>query len=123
MESKAPSSQTQGRTQVGASLPSGPPVDYRLEKAFNAKNGEKVKALFDGDISGYGGDSSRADQALCGMLAFYSSNDPDILDGMFRRSKLIRPKWSEKHYSDGRTYGEATVEKALDVQEDFYQWD
>jgi primase-polymerase (primpol)-like protein len=83
-----------------------------LEKAFRAKNGAKVKALYSGDIGGYQSQSS-ADMALCNELAFYSA-DPNQIDRLFRSSGLYREKWDERHYADGRTYGEGTVEKSLD---------
>lgn len=99
-----------------------PTIDDRLEKAFNAKNGAAVVALFKGDISAYKSDDSAADMALCDYFSFYSDGDAQTLDAMFRKSKLLRAKWDEKHYSDGRTYGEETVAKALEGKEKFYEW-
>jgi putative DNA primase/helicase len=85
-----------------------------LEKAFSAKNGAKVKALYSGDIGGYQSQSS-ADMALCNHLAFYSA-DSNQIDRLFRSSGLYREKWDERHYADGRTYGEGTVEESLDLR-------
>ncbi|MDP2603400.1 MAG: hypothetical protein Q8S00_12520 [Deltaproteobacteria bacterium] len=82
-----------------------------LEKAFRARNGAKVKALYDGSVDGYGSHSS-ADMALCNELAFYSSDQSQI-DRLFRASRLYREKWDERHFADGRTYGEATIEKSM----------
>lgn len=42
------------------------------------------------------------------------------MDAAFRESKRMRPKWDEKHYSDGRTYGEATINKALEGCKSYY---
>ena len=39
--------------------------------------------------------------------------DPALVDAAFRRSGLMRPKWDERHYSDGQTYGQGTIETAL----------
>jgi uncharacterized protein (DUF927 family) len=97
-------------------------INDRLQKAFGAKNGESVKALFDGDTSAYGGNHSDADMALCCKLAFWSDGDPQTLDAMFRKSSLMRPKWDEKHSADGRTYGEMTINKALSSTTEFYAW-
>ncbi|MBW1954034.1 MAG: hypothetical protein JRI66_13310, partial [Deltaproteobacteria bacterium] len=47
--------------------------------------------------------------------------DPGRIDRLFRQSGLMRPKWDERHYGDGRTYGEATVEKAIAETVEFYR--
>ena len=87
-----------------------PSDDELLDKAFAAKNGDKLKALFDGDTSGHNDDDSAADLALCSMLAFWADDEAQI-DRLFRRSGLMRNKWDEKH--GAATYGELTMEKAL----------
>jgi hypothetical protein len=97
-------------------------IDRRLRTAFGAANGDKIERLFNGDISDYGNDHSAADLGLCGHFAFYSSGSAEVLDTMFRRSKLLRDKWNERHSSDGRTYGEMTVDKALESQGEFYHF-
>ena len=82
-----------------------------LEKMFNSRNGSEIRALFNGDISNYGGDDSRADLALASYLAFWTDNDLTRMDSLFRQSALMRPKWDEKRGS--QTYGEMTLRKAL----------
>lgn len=89
-----------------------------LNKARNAANGWKFRRLFDaGDISLYecGGESGHhlADLALCRMLAYWTNNSAAQMDRLFRQSGLHRPKWDEIHYRDGRTYGQATIDKAM----------
>jgi hypothetical protein len=42
------------------------------------------------------------------------------MDRLFRQSGLYRPKWDERHFGDGRTYGQATIMKALDGNSEFY---
>ena len=79
-----------------------------------ASNGAKFERLWNGDTSEHDGDDSRADQALCCILAFYT-RDPAEIDRIFRRSRLYREKWDERHFADGRTYGEATIERALEL--------
>lgn len=91
-----------------------------LEIAFRAKNGSKIKSLFDGDVSAHADDDSSADMALCNHLAFYSGGDPGLLDSMFRASRLMRPKWDKQHHGDGRTYGEGTIDEALRSCAEFY---
>ncbi|MDP9359581.1 MAG: phage/plasmid primase, P4 family [Chloroflexota bacterium] len=96
--------------------------DRRLDRARAAKNGAQFVALFDhGDTGAYGGNHSSADQGLCNDLAFWFGPDPARIDRMFRLSALMRPKWDEKHYGDGRTYGEGTIDTALAGRTEFYQ--
>ena len=86
-----------------------------LERAFRAKNGEKFRKLWEGDYSDH--DSpSEADLALCRILAFWTGNEPERIDRLFRRSELMRPKWDERHSADGQTYGQMTIVKALNSQ-------
>lgn len=91
-----------------------------LEKARAAKNGQLFSRLWDGNFSGYGS-QSEADLALCGMLTFWTGGDSDRVDSLFRSSGLFRgEKWDARHHSDGRTYGQGTVEEALSGKTDFY---
>ena len=94
--------------------------DERIRKAFASANGQSISRLFYGDTSDYSGDDSAADLALCSKLAFWSENNPQILDAMFRQSRLYREKWDKVHSGDGRTYGEMTIAKALEGQTEFY---
>ena len=89
-----------------------PSDDELLEKAFSARNGEKIKALFEGDTSSYPS-RSEADLALCSLLAFWAQ-DQAQLDRLFRRSALCRDKWNQRHGTT--TYGTRTIEKAWSDQ-------
>lgn len=85
-----------------------------IEKAKTSKNGEAFSKLWGGDWQGAGQPSpSEADLALCYKLAFWCGNDRTRVDILFRQSGLMRPKWDEKHFGDGRTYGEETISKAI----------
>ncbi len=87
------------------------------------KNGAKARRLWDGGADDYDGDHSRADAALCAFVAFFAGPNPDLIDAVFRQSKLYRPeKWNAVHSTDGRTYGQMTVSAVLDGCRDFYQW-
>jgi hypothetical protein len=88
-----------------------------LDRAFAARNGPKVQALYAGDLSAYGGDHSAADLALCSALAFWT-NDPDRIDALFRGSGLMRPKWDSARGES--TYGRMTLEVALAGRTDSY---
>lgn len=76
----------------------------------NLKNGRSIRALYDGDTSGYGS-HSEADLALCNHLAFWTNLDARQMDAMFRESGLMRDKWDEVHGS--QTYGQITIARAI----------
>lgn len=86
--------------------------DDLIQKAFAAKNGWKFKRLFQGDITMNGSDDSRADLALCNLLAFWTGRDMQQMDRIFRSSGLMRPKWDEKRGPDS-TYGLNTIREAI----------
>lgn len=79
------------------------------------KEGPKWQALWNGKVSEAGYNSqSEADLALANKLCFYLGPDPDAIDEAFRSSGLIRDKWDEEHYSNGETYGQQTIKKAIE---------
>jgi putative DNA primase/helicase len=90
-----------------------------LDKARSAKNGTDFERLWSGDTSGHGGDDSAADLALCSLLAFWTGNDADRIDRLFRQSGLFRPKWDSRRGEAG-TYGSMTVDKAVAGCKEFY---
>ena len=88
--------------------------DAILARARAASNGAKFSALYDrGDLGGHGGDHSAADLALANHLVYWSDGDADQVDRLFRGSSLMRDKWDEIHYADGRTHGQGTIATAL----------
>lgn len=95
-------------------------TDELLRRAFRSANGESIERLYHGSTGEYGGDDSAADLALCSKLAFWSGGNPAILDEMFRGSRLCREKWDKRHSADGRTYGQMTIDKALESCVTFY---
>ena len=78
---------------------------------FAATNGARIRALWSGDTSGYSS-HSEADAALCFHLAFWCGRDAIRIDRLFRQSELRRDKWDERHYNNGRTYGQETIARA-----------
>jgi hypothetical protein len=92
-----------------------------LDLAFASKTGDSIRKLYAGCFDEYGGDHSAADLALCSKLAFWTGGDAAVLDEMFRRSRLYRDKWDKRHSSDGRTYGQMTIQKALEQCADYYK--
>ena len=90
-----------------------------LEKIFQSRNGDKIKKLYEGNHSDYPS-QSEADLALCAHLAFWFSNDASAIDQAFRASGLFRPKWNEKHFANGQTYGQSVIEKAIQSTKETY---
>lgn len=87
--------------------------DNRLiDKILDSQSGDKILRLLNGDHSDYPS-QSEADQAFCNHLAFWTRNSEGQIDRIFRSSGLMREKWDTKHFGDGRTYGQATIEKAI----------
>ena len=91
-----------------------------IEKATDAGNGEVFADLMAGKWEGKYPSQSEADMALCMKLAFWSGKDKEQMDRIFRTSGLFREKWDQKHHADGATYGEETLERAIDNTESVY---
>lgn len=82
-----------------------------LQRMFNSPvNGDKIRRLYEGDISGYNS-QSEADLALCNHLAFYTRGNQALMDSLFRISALMRTKWDELH--GAQTYGQMTIDRAI----------
>jgi hypothetical protein len=78
------------------------------------RNAESFRRLYeDGALSDHDDDHSSADVALCTHLAFVT-RDVDAIDKIFRSSALYREKWERE------SYRMATIMKALEYQDDFY---
>jgi hypothetical protein len=128
---KTGSESTQSRTDTDSrgsiELSEGEPSDAGnsltdrqvLEVGKEAANGDKFCRLWDGDTAEYPS-HSEADLAFCNLLAFYTNRDSEQMDRLFRRSELYRPKWDQVHYSNGNTYGEGTIAKAIRDCSDTY---
>jgi hypothetical protein len=82
-----------------------------LDRARNARNGGRFRALWEGDLSEYGGDESAADLALCNTLAFWTGCNAVQMDRLFQHSGLMREKWNSRR--GNRTYGARTIERAI----------
>jgi putative DNA primase/helicase len=112
-EDEKTTAETNGHRPRTASLDVGD--EDLLELAMRAKNSEKFSRLWRGDTSDYGGDKSRADLALCSLLAFWTDGDTERIDRLFRRSGLMREKWNRHDYR------ERTFNKVLEGRTEFYQ--
>ena len=87
-----------------------------LQKMFSAQNGSVVKKLYDGDISEYDGDDSRADMALCSHLAFWTGKNTEQIERIWLSSPLgVRSK------TQGRTdYRKRTIKSAVEGCSEIY---
>ena len=78
-----------------------------LDKMFRSNNGDKIKKLFNGDISGYPS-HSEADLALLSYLLFWTNRNVDKTCALFAKSGLMRDKWNNQEYRN------RTLRQALD---------
>lgn len=88
-----------------------------IERAKNAKNGDKFTRLWEGRADGSGSayeSRSEADLALAALLAWWTGGDRRRTDRLFRQSGLMRDKWERE------TYRGPTLDEALDEVEDGY---
>ena len=103
-----------------SALPSEKPIrvdpatqrnDDWIIRHASARETSRFSALFNGDWSAY--DSrSEADMALCCLLAFWTNNNPEAIDRIFRRSGLYREKWERENYR------RPTIQKAISHNDD-----
>jgi hypothetical protein len=87
-----------------------------LDRASRSRRGDRFRALWAGDTSGYGADQSAADLALCSDLAYWTGGDAERVDALFRMSGLMRPKWDERR--GDTTYGDRTIAVATTHREE-----
>ncbi len=80
------------------------------DKMFASQNGERIRRLYDGNLSDHHNDHSAADQALCNDLAYWTGKDVARIDRMFRQSGLMRDKWDER-----KDYRDITINKAINA--------
>jgi putative DNA primase/helicase len=71
--------------------------------------------LWSGDISANNNDDSAADLALCNKIVFYFGADADVVDRVFRQSKLYREKWERADYRQW------TISKAIEGTTESYE--
>mgnify|MGYP000843914117 CR=1 FL=1 len=105
------------------------------DMVFNAmehsSTGQRTRKFLDADPSAAGymqdtdGHYSSAIESVMNDLAFYTHDDAALMDSIFRGSNLYQTaaaKWDQKHRSDGATYGQMTIEKAINSPHNQYQY-
>jgi primase-polymerase (primpol)-like protein len=80
-----------------------------LEKMFTSKNGNKIKSLYDGDISSYGDNDSSADMAMCNHLAFWTGGNAIQMERLW----LTSPLGQREKTQERKDYRERTIENAI----------
>ena len=91
-----------------------------IVKAMNSKNGSQFNDLHNGSWQAYYGSQSEADLGFCNMLAFWCGANGQVMDSLFRNSGLYRDKWDKKHFSNGLTYGQSVINKAVSDCKEVY---
>jgi len=88
-----------------------------LSRMFASKNGEKIRRLYDGDLSEHKNDGSTGDMALCSHLAFWSGKDPLQIERIWLASPLgAREKTQKRNDYRHRTILNA-IKKCKEVYE------
>lgn len=86
----------------------------RMTKMRSSSSKDAILKLMSNDNSDHGGDPSTGDLVLCNHLAFWLSGDAAAIDSEFRKTLRMRDKWDKVHSSEGLTYGEMTIKKAVE---------
>lgn len=81
----------------------GSDASKRLQKRWQSHSGTSLEFP----------SASEADLGFVSDLAFWARGDGQLIDKCFRRSNRMREKWDQVHYRDGRTYGEGTIQTAI----------
>lgn len=90
--------------------------DEILNRMFTAKNGDKVKRLYNGDISDYKNDDSSADMALCSHLAFWTGKNAIQMERLWLASPLGQREKTQKRQG----YRTTTINNAIKNCSDTY---
>jgi primase-polymerase (primpol)-like protein len=98
--------------------------DQIIKKAHDAKNGAKFSRLWAGDTTLHES-PSEAHLALFAMLLYWTNGDTNKAEDLFKESGQFdnetAQKWDERHSTDGKTYGQITIDKALATKQIFTQ--
>lgn len=87
-----------------------------LQRMFSSKNGEKIRKLYEGDISEYAEDYSAADMAFCMHLAFWTQKDAERMLTIWLHSPLGQREKTQKRTD----YQNMTVQHAIQATAEVY---
>ncbi len=106
-----------GKTPADETSPHIPNPDSEiLSRMFHSKNGERIKALHDGDTSQYNDDASAADAALLAHLAYWTQKDPNIMRQLWLASPLGQREKTQKRPD----YQDRSIRAAIALCKDTY---
>lgn len=88
-------------------------IEFLQMILFKQKDGELLRALFNGENPLRGGDRSYNDYYFCLKVNWANGNNLAQTDRIFRTSGRMRPKWDEVHYSSGETYGQRLLRDSV----------
>lgn len=88
-----------------------------LKKMFASKNGEKMRRLYEGNITEYHNDASNADFNLCLSLAFWSNRDRRMMEEIWLQS----PLGNREKTQDRQDYRDRTLDRAIEYTTDVYK--
>ena len=89
-----------------------------IEHASKSEQGEKFKALMEGNWQEGYESQSDADMAFVSILAFWCGNVEEQIDRIFRTSGLMRDKWDRM--TGDATYGQITIRNAVSTNDTIY---
>ena len=103
----------QTKKEIQEELPTAIPTNIKsdeiLDILFRARNGEKMRSIWNGDLSHNNNDHSAADFYLCQMLAFYSGCDYATIERLWLESPLGQREKTQKR----EDYRKVTIERAI----------
>lgn len=88
-----------------------------LEKMFASKSGDKIRALYGGDLSEYKNDASSADMALLCHLAFWTRKDAQQMEKIWLQSPLGQREKTQSRLD----YRKRTIEAAIKGCKNVYE--
>ena len=101
-----------GEVKRSTTTPAGGLSDKAvIARMLGSANADEIEKLLAGDTTAYGGDDSTADYVLCKHISKWTGGNRQLIDRIFRQSKLMRSKWDERRGS--QTYGERTIDAAI----------
>lgn len=88
-----------------------------LKKIFASKNGPKIEALYNGDITAANNDASAADLSLCSHLAFWTGRDATQIETIWLQSPLGSREKTQKR----KDYRDRTIKQAIQNCKEVYE--
>lgn len=88
-----------------------------IKKMFASKGGKKIEALYNGDISAYDDDASKADMALLAHFAFWTRKDAAAMERMWTGS----PLGSREKTKQRKDYRDRSIEAAIKNCKEIYE--